>query len=315
MTGNHDGHWVRLAIVGPTASGKSMLAAELARRRPPAELLSMDAMAVYRNMDIGTGSPTAEEAAELPHHGVDLTDAASEYSVGEYLAAVRPLVLTHAARGTSLVAVGGTGLYARAVVDDLEIPGAYPEVRAELEAEPDTAVLYERLQKCDPLAAERTGPVNRRRIVRALEVTVGSGRRFSSHGQGLRRYGPSRFTQVGLRLPRPLLDARIAARFRQQLDAGFLEEARRLRDASLGLSRTARCALGYRELLGYLDGRCSLEEAIQDAVQRTRRFARRQERWFGRDPRITWLDVEEDPWEVFGELMAIFDRSRLSPAR
>ncbi|MCY3786253.1 MAG: tRNA (adenosine(37)-N6)-dimethylallyltransferase MiaA, partial [bacterium] len=304
----------RLAIVGPTASGKSMLAAESARRRPPAELLSMDAMAVYRGMDIGTGKPTAEEAAELPHHGIDLVDAASEYSVGEYLTAVRPLVQTHVARGASLVAVGGTGLYVRAVVDDLEIPGAYPAVRAELEAVPDTTVLYERLKGCDPLAAERTGPVNRRRIIRALEVTVGSGRRFSSYGQGLSRYGPTLFTQVGLRLARPLLDARIAERFGEQLDAGFLDEVRRLRDAPTPLSRTARCALGYRELLDHLEGRCSLAEATEEAVQRTRRFARRQERWFRRDPRITWLDVQEDPWEVFDDLMQIFERSRLRPA-
>lgn len=309
--GKNDGYWARLAIVGPTASGKSMLAAELARRRPPAELLSMDAMAVYRRMDIGTGSPTADEAAELRHHGVDLVDAASDYSVGEYLSAVRPLVRTHVVRGTSLVAVGGTGLYARAVVDDLEIPGAHPEVRAELEAEPDTTALYERLKACDPLAAERTGPGNRRRIIRALEVTVGGARRFSSYGQGLSHYGPTLFTQVGLRLPRPLLDARIAERFREQLDAGFLDEVRRLRDAPIPLSRTARCALGYRELLDHLDGRCSLAEATEGAVQRTRRFARRQERWFRRDPRITWLDVREDPWEVFGDLMEIFERSRI----
>ncbi|MCE2531850.1 MAG: tRNA (adenosine(37)-N6)-dimethylallyltransferase MiaA [Acidimicrobiia bacterium] len=311
LNGENDGFWARLALVGPTASGKSMLAAELARRRPPAELLSMDAMAVYRHMDIGTGSPSADEAVELCHHGIDLVDAASDYSVGEYLTAVRPLVQTHVARGTSLVAVGGTGLYARAVVDDLEIPGTYPEVRAELEAEPDTTVLYERLKGSDPLAAERTGPANRRRIVRALEVTVGSGRRFSSYGRGLRHYGPTLFTQVGLRLSRTLLDARIAKRYREQLDAGFLDEVRRLRDAPAPLSRTARQALGYRELLDHLDGHCSLAEAIEEAVQRTRRFARRQERWFRRDPRITWLDVQEDPWEVFGDLMEIFERSRI----
>ena len=311
VNGKHEGCWARLAIVGPTASGKSMLAAELVRRRPPAELLSMDAMAVYRHMDIGTGSPTAEEAAEIRHHGIDLVDASSEYSVGEYQTAVRRLVHSHAVRGVSLVAVGGTGLYARAVVDDLEIPGTYPEVRSELEAEPDTTALYERLKDSDPVAAERTGPVNRRRIIRALEVTAGGPRRFSSYGQGLDHYGPTLFAQVGLRLPRPLLDARIAQRFGEQLNAGFLDEVRRLRDAPMPLSRTARCALGYRELLDHLDGRCSLAEATEEAVRRTRRFARRQERWFGRDPRITWLDVREDPWEVFDDLMDIFERSRI----
>lgn len=309
--GKNEGFWARLAIVGPTASGKSMLALALARERRPAEVLSMDAMAVYRGMDIGTGTPTAGEQADVRHHGIDLVDAATDYSVGAYLAAVRPVVDSHAVRGVSLVAVGGTGLYARAVVDDLEIPGAYPGVRAELEAEPDTAVLHERLRRCDPRAAERTGPVNRRRIIRALEVTVGSGRRFSSYGQGLDHYGPTLFTQVGLRLPRPLLDARIAERFGEQLEAGFLDEVRRLRDAPAPLSRTARHALGYRELLDHLDGRCSLAEAIDEAVRRTRRFARRQERWFRRDPRITWLDVKEDPREVFPALLESFERSRI----
>ncbi len=311
VNGKNDGCWARLAIVGPTASGKSMLAQELVRRRPPAELLSMDAMAVYRDMDIGTGTPSDEERVGVRHHGIDLVGAASDYSVGEYLAAVRPLVQTHVVRGVSLVAVGGTGLYARAVVDDLEMPGVYPDVRAELEAEPDTTVLYERLQRCDPLAAERTGAANRRRIIRALEVTVGGGRRFSSYGQGLTCYGPTLFTQVGLRLSRPRLDERIAERFREQLDAGFLDEVRRLRGAPVPLSRTARQALGYRELLDHLDGRCSLAEAIEEAVQRTRRFARRQERWFRRDPRIRWLDVREDPWEVFPALLEIFEQSRI----
>lgn len=309
--GKNEGFWARLAIVGPTASGKSMLAEELARRRPPAELLSMDAMAVYRGMDIGTGKPTAGETSGVAYRGIDLVDAASDYSVGEYLAAVRPLVDTHVVRGVSLVAVGGTGLYARAVVDGLDIPGTYPEVRAELEAEPDTAVLYERLRRCDPVAAERTGAANRRRIIRALEVTVGGDREFSSYGQGLSRYGPTLFTQVGLRLSRPQLDARIAERYREQLDAGFLDEVRRLRDAPVPLSRTARQALGYRELLDHLDGRCSLAEAIEEAVRRTRRFARRQERWFRRDPRIRWLDVQEDPWEVFPALLEMFERSRI----
>ena len=294
--------------MGPTASGKSALALEVARQRRPAELLSMDAMAVYRGMDVGTASPTAAELAGLECGGMDLVDPGEDFSVGAYQAAVRPLLAGADRRGVAVVAVGGTGLYVRAVVDDLAIPGRFPEMRATLETESDTAVLYGRLRELDPVAAERTGPQNRRRIVRALEVTLGSGRPFSSYGPGLESYRPSRFAQVGLRLPRPLLDARIMERYKAQVEAGFLEEVRRLRDSAVPLSRTARHALGYRELLAHLDGSCSLAEALAEAVRRTRRFARRQERWFRRDPRIRWLDVREDPMEVLPAVLETFDR-------
>ncbi len=294
--------------MGSTASGKSALALEVARRRQPAELLSMDAMAVYRGMDVGTATPTAAELAGLACAGIDLCEPGEDFSVGAYQAAVRQRLAEADRRGIAVVAVGGTGLYVRAVVDDLQIPGRYPEVRAELEAIADTATLHERLREHDPLAAERTGPQNRRRIIRALEVTLGSGRPFSSYGPGLESYGPSRFTQVGLRLPRPLLDARIAERYRMQIEAGFLNEVRRLHDGAVPLSRTARHALGYRELLAHLEGRCSLPEALAEATRRTRRFARRQERWFRRDPRIRWLDVREDPMEVLPAVLETFDR-------
>ena len=268
----------------------------------------MDAMAVYRGMDIGTTTPTAAELDGITCHGVDLTDATEDFSVGAYQAAVRPALAGADRRGVAVVATGGTGLYVRAVIDDLTIPGRHPAVRAELEAEADTSVLYGRLRDLDPVAAGRTGSQNRRRIIRALEVTLGSGRPFSGYGPGLETYGPSRFSQVGLRLARPLLDARIAARYRAQLESGFLEEVRRLRETGRPLSRTARHALGYRELLGYLDGQCTLPEALAEAVQRTRRFARRQERWFRRDPRIRWLDVREDPMEILPAVLETFDR-------
>ena len=268
----------------------------------------MDAMAVYRGMDIGTTTPTPAELAGVACGGIDLVAPCEDFSVGAYQAAVRPALAEADRRGVAVVAAGGTGLYVRAVVDDLSIPGRYPGVRAELEAEPETAALHARLRRADPVAAERTGPRNRRRIVRALEVTLGSGRPFSSYGPGLESYGTSRFRQVGLRLPRPLLDARIADRYRSQLADGFLDEVRRLRDASAPLSRTARHALGYRELLAHLEGHCSLAEAMEEAVRRTCRFARRQERWFRRDPRIRWLDIREDPLEVLPALLETFDR-------
>ena len=296
-----------MAVVGPTASGKTVLAVAVARRRQPAELLSMDAMAVYRHMDIGTATPTASELDGVACGGINLVEPTEDHSVGAYLAAARPLLTDADRRGVAVVAVGGTGLYVRAVVDDLTIPGRYPAVRTALEAEPDTAVLYRRLRCSDPAAAKRIDPANRRRIVRALEVTIGSGRPFSAFGPGLGAYGPSRFAQVGLRMPRRLLDARIAARYQQQLQAGFLAEVQRLHNRAEPLSATARHALGYRELLGYLEGRCSLDEALAEAVRRTCRFARRQERWFRRDPRIRWLDVGEDPLEALPAVLETFD--------
>jgi len=281
-----------LAIVGPTASGKSDLALALARRHPGTELVSVDAMQVYRGMDIGTAKPTPAERAEVPHHLLDLAEPHEEFTVARFQAAVRTAVAGIEARGGWPVLVGGTGLYLRAVLDELAIPGRYPEVRAELDAEPDTARLHARLAHLDPVAAARMEPTNRRRVVRALEVTLGSGRPFSSYGPGLDTYPPTRYRLVGLAVSREVLDARIAERVGRQLAAGWLDEVRRLAARPEGLSRTAAQALGYRELLDHLGGGCSLEEAVERTVSRTRRFARRQQRWFRRDPRIEWLDVD-----------------------
>jgi tRNA dimethylallyltransferase len=282
-----------MAIVGPTASGKSALALVLARRNPGTELVSADSMQVYRGMDIGTAKPSAAERAEVPHHLLDLVDPDEEFTVARFQVAVRAAVADIEARGGWPVLVGGTGLYLRAVTDGLAIPGRYPEVRAGLEAEADTARLHARLVRLDPVAAARMEPTNRRRVIRALEVTLGSGRPFSSFGPGLEAYPPTRFRLVGLRVPRDVLDARIAERVRRQLDAGWLDEVRRLAARPGGLSRTAAQALGYRELLDPLAGRCRLDEAVDLIIARTRRFARRQERWFRRDPRIEWIDAAE----------------------
>ena len=199
------------------------------------------------------------------------------------------------ARGRRALLVGGTGLYLQAVVDDLDIPGRYPEVRAELESEPDDGSLHDRLASLDPLAASRIERSNRRRIVRALEVTIGSGRPFSSFGPGLDDYPPGPFPVLGLAIGRDELDRRIEERYAQQLAEGFVDEVRSLLDRPGGIGRTARQALGYAEILDHLERGCSLDEAMDRAVQRTRRFARRQQRWFGRDPRITWIPVGENP--------------------
>lgn len=280
-----------VALVGPTASGKSGLALEVARRHTDVEIVTVDSMQVYRGMDVGTAKPTPAEQAEVPHHLIDLVEPDEDYTVSRYKADALAVLADLESRGRRGLLVGGTGLYLQAVVDDLQIPGRYPEVRAELEAEPDTEVLFARLVEADPEAAGRMEPSNRRRVVRALEVTLGAGRPFSSFGPGIAAYPPTPFPVVGLRLPRPLLDARIERRYAEQVADGFVAEVGALAARPDGLSRTARQALGYAELLDHVEHGTPLDRALTTAVTRTRRFARRQQRWFGRDPRIRWIDL------------------------
>jgi len=285
-----------LVIVGPTASGKSDLAMGVARLIGGAEIVALDSMQVYRGMDIGTATPTAAEQAEVPHHLINLVDPGEEFAVAELQARARAVIAEVRERGGVAVLVGGTGLYVRAVIDDLRIPGRYPKVRVQLEAELDTEALHRRLAALDPLAAGRMEPTNRRRVVRALEVTLGSGEPFSSYGPGLGHYPAVPFVQVGLRWHRDRLDERIAARYQRQLADGFLDEVRALAEGPI--SRTASQALGYKELLEHVQGETTLDEALELAVVRTRRFARRQERWFRRDPRIRWLDAPTSSADV-----------------
>ncbi|MBL8776250.1 MAG: tRNA (adenosine(37)-N6)-dimethylallyltransferase MiaA [Acidimicrobiales bacterium] len=292
-----------LAIVGVTASGKSALALALARACPDVELVSVDSMQVYRGMDIGTAKPTPAERAEVPHHLLDLAEPSEDFTVTRFQAAFREALQGVEARGHRAVLVGGTGLYLRAVIDDLEIPGRYPVARAEIEDEPDTVALHRRLTDVDPVAAARMEPTNRRRVVRALEVCVGSGRPFSSFGPGLDAYPPTPFALLGLRWPPEQTAARIAARYQRQLADGFVDEVRTLAAAPGGLSRTARQALGYRELLAHLEGDLPLDDAVDQAVAATRRFARRQRSWFGRDPRIVWVDGTQDGERLLGTVL------------
>ncbi len=295
-----------LAIVGVTASGKSSLAMSIARRDPRVELVSVDSMQVYRGMDIGTAKPSAAEQAEVRHHMIDVADPWDDYSVSEFQAGAQAAIADIEGRGGVPVLVGGTGLHLRSVVDALEIPGQYPGVLAAL-AERPTDALFERLRRLDPDAAARMEPGNRRRIMRALEVTEGSGQRFSSFGPGLERYPPTRFRMVGLRWERSAIDARIERRYEQQMHQGFLSEVRRLHADARGLSRTASQALGYRQLLDHLQGEASLEEALERAIVATRQFARRQERWFRRDPRIAWIGVSENPMEALDAVMGEYE--------
>jgi len=285
----------RLALVGCTASGKSSVALAVAAALGDLELVTVDSMQVYRGMDLGTAKPTPAEQRAVPHHLLDLVDPADEFTVSEFQAAARAAIADIEARGRRPLLVGGTGLYLRAVVDDLVIPGQFPAVRTELEAEPDTAALHRRLHVLDPLAASRMEPSNRRRVVRALEVTLGSGRPFSSFGPGLDAYPVTAYDLVGLERPVEVLNERVAARYRDQVAAGFVDEVRALAAAPGGLGRTASQALGYAELLAVVRGELDLDEALELATVRTRRFARRQRSWFRRDPRITWFDLGADP--------------------
>jgi len=276
--------------------------------RRPVELVSVDSMAVYRGMDIGTAKPTPAERDLVQYHLVDLVDPSEEFTVQQFQREARAALDGIAERGHGSLLVGGTGLYLRSVVDDLTFPGRFPDVAADLVGELEAAGpegsegersalahLHGRLAELDPPAAGRIHVTNRRRTLRALEVTLGSGRPFSSFGPGLERYPPTSVSQVGIGLDPHLLDDRIAARFHRLMEAGFLDEVRGLASGPAGLSRTARQGLGYRELLAHVEEGVPLADAVEEAVRRTRAFARRQMAWFRRDPRIVWVHPDDDP--------------------
>lgn len=287
----------RVAVVGPTASGKSAVAMAVATQLGDVELISIDSMQVYRRMDIGTAKPTEAERRAVPHHLLDLVSPSDEFTVAEFQRAYRAVLGDLAARHRRAILVGGTGLYHRAVIDGLEIPGEWPDIRARLQAElaaTGPEVLHARLGAIDPEAAARMEPTNDRRIVRALEVCEGSGRRFSSFGPGLDAYPPTDVVQIGLRWDRAVLTERIAARVQAMVADGLVDEVASIR-SSAGFSKTAAQALGYKEILDHLDGGSTLDEAIEQITVRTRQFAIRQLRWFGRDPRVQWVDVVGDP--------------------
>ncbi len=304
-----------VGLVGPTASGKSAVALAVAAelndsvaRSPGVELVSVDSMAVYRGMDIGTAKPTPEVRARVPYHLVDLVEPSDEFTAQRFQRAARLALDGIAGRGNAALLVGGTGLYLRSVVDDLQFPGRYPEVATALVSELDRIgpegsperhealrQFHHRLATVDPVAAGRIEATNERRLLRALEVTTGSGQPFSSFGPGLEAYPPSRVTLVGMDPGAEILDVRIAERFEALMDEGLLDEVRTLLGRPGGMSRTARQALGYRELLAHLEDGVPLVEAVDLAIQRTRTFARRQRAWFRRDPRILWVAGGDDP--------------------
>jgi len=279
-----------IAVVGPTASGKSDLAIALAERLG-GEIVNGDAMQLYRGMDIGTAKLPLEERRGIAHHQLDVLDVTQEASVATYQREARLDLAGIRERGHVPIVVGGSGLYVRAALDRLEIPPADPSVRGRLQdelAQVGIEILFARLEQADPVAAQAIQRNNKRRIVRALEVIELTGRPFSAT-LPTREYRLPTIT-IGLRVPRPDLDDRIAIRVNRMWDSGLLDEVSRLEAAGLREGRTAAKALGYRQALAHLDGEMPAEQAVEETIVATRKFARRQESWFRPDPRIHWFD-------------------------
>jgi tRNA dimethylallyltransferase len=280
-----------LALVGPTASGKTEAAMAIAEKLG-AEIVSVDSMLVYRGMDVGTAKPTAEQRARVPHHLVDLVEPSESFSVARYQGLGRAALADITRRGRLPILSGGSGLYFRSLVDELEFPGTDAATRAELQLELSAVGatgLHRRLALADPAAAAKIEPGNVRRTVRALEVAAITGREFSTFAASWERYPTGHVRAAGIELPRDALVARIEARVRAMLERGLLDEVRGLRARGLGRWLTSTQAIGYAEMIAHLEGRRTLEDAVTETVARTKTLARRQMAWFRRDPRIRWF--------------------------
>ncbi|MFF3500038.1 tRNA (adenosine(37)-N6)-dimethylallyltransferase MiaA [Streptomyces sp. NPDC003247] len=278
-----------IAVVGPTAAGKSDLGVFLARRLG-GEVVNADSMQLYRGMDIGTAKLTPEERGGIPHHLLDIWDVTVTASVAEYQRLARARIDALLAEGRWPILVGGSGLYVRGAVDNLEFPGTDPEVRARLEEEltlRGSGALHARLAAADPEAAQAILPSNGRRIVRALEVIEITGKPFTANLPGHDSVYDT--VQIGVDVARPELDDRITRRVDRMWDAGLVDEVRALEAQGLREGRTASRALGYQQVLAALAGECTQDEARAETVRATKRFARRQDSWFRRDPRVHWL--------------------------
>jgi tRNA dimethylallyltransferase len=278
-----------IAVVGPTAAGKSDLSLVLARALD-GEVVNADSMQLYRGMDIGTAKLTPAERAGIPHHLLDIWPVTEAASVSEYQVLARAAIADIQQRGRAPILVGGSGLYVRAAIDDLQFPGTDAGLRADLEAELERvgpATLHSRLAGLDPAAATAILPTNGRRIVRALEVIQLSGRPFTATLPDYESVFPA--IQIGVSLDRAELDRRVADRVDRMWQQGLVREVRELAAGGLREGRTASRALGYAQVLRFLDGDWNEAEAVAQTVQATRRFVRRQESWFRRDPRVIWL--------------------------
>ncbi|MFT4009752.1 MAG: tRNA (adenosine(37)-N6)-dimethylallyltransferase MiaA [Nocardioidaceae bacterium] len=294
-----------VAVVGATASGKSALALDVAAALR-GEILNTDAMQVYRGMDIGTAKLGVQERRGIPHHLLDLFEIDEVASVGEFQQRARCVIDDCRGRGITPVLVGGSALYTRAILDRFEFPGTDPDVRARWQQRLDdigSAALHRELAERDPEAAERIEPNNGRRIVRALEAIELTGRPFSASLPKL-EYQISGAVQIGVRIPREELERRIEQRVDEMFAAGLVDEVRGLERRGLRDALTASVALGYQQVLAYLAGEITEAEAKAQTVRATRRFARRQDSWFHKDPRIIWVD-HDDPDRLAKSLSAI----------
>ena len=280
-----------IAVVGPTGSGKSDLAVNLALELD-GEVINADAMQFYRAMDIGTAKITMAERRGVPHHLLDILDVTQEASVSDFQHQAREVIDDIHARGKRAILAGGSGLYVRAALDILEFPGTDPELRARLEADHaqlGTPALLDRLRTVDPASADRVSDA--RRIIRALEVHELTGRPFSSFMPRREYYQPA--VQVGLGVDREVLRDRLASRVHRMVASGLLEEVRLLDARGLRRGKTASRALGYSQFLRVIDGTSTVSDAAEETILATRQFARRQLTWFRADPRITWLDWQD----------------------
>ena len=292
-----------IAVVGATATGKSGLATELALA-VGGEVVNADSMQLYQGMDIGTAKEPVAARRGVPHHLLGIWPVTQTANVADYAKLARAAIDDIIARARVPVLAGGSGLYVRAALDDLDFPGTDPGIRARLEEElarAGAAALHARLAALDPDAAGAILPGNGRRIVRALEVIELSGRPFTATMPAYQENRPA--VQLGLALPRPELDRRIAARVDRMWQAGLEAEVRSLAAQGLRAGQTARRALGYQQLLRYLDGEWTLDEARRETIKATRRFARRQESWFRRDPRVRWLDASQPSGALLAEAL------------
>ncbi|CAL9401076.1 tRNA dimethylallyltransferase [Streptomyces sp. enrichment culture] len=298
-----------IAVVGPTAAGKSDLGVFLAQRLG-GEVVNADSMQLYRGMDIGTAKLTPEERGGVPHHLLDVWDVTVTASVAEYQRLARERIDALLAAGRWPILVGGSGLYVRGAVDNLEFPGTDPQVRARLEEElalRGPGALHARLAAVDPEAARAILPGNGRRIVRALEVIEITGQPFTANLPGHDSVYDT--LQIGVDVPRPELDDRIARRVDRMWAAGLVDEVRALEAQGLREGRTASRALGYQQVLAALAGECTLEGARAETVRATKRFARRQDSWFRRDPRVHWLSgAAEDRRELPRLALSLVER-------
>ncbi len=300
-----------VAVVGPTAAGKTDLSLDLAEELH-GEIVNTDSMQIYRGMDIGTAKLPVAERRGIPHHLLDLLEVTEPATVAEFQRWARDVIADCRSRGVTPVLVGGSALYTRAILDRFEFPGTDPAVRHELEqelADVGPEAMHRRLTEVDAAAAAKIIPTNGRRIVRALEVIAITGRPFSATLPEL-RYEVSDAHQIGVDIPRPVLDERIALRVERMWEAGFVDEVRRLADRGLREGRTANRALGYQQVLAFLDGQITEEQAKELTIAGTRRFARRQDSWFRKDPRITWV-AWDDP-DRMRKAVAAVQESRAS---